>query len=432
MLLKRVQLGFIHLAVAMTLVPINSTLNRVMIKELGIAATIVAILASLPYLFSPLQVAIGSYSDRHPVLGFRRSPYILLGLLLCVGGLVISPQIAFLMASNPVLGLMSAGLAFGAWGMGYNLSSVSYLALAAELSSEKERGKTIAIMWFMMIVSIIFTAITISRMVEPYSPAVLQQAFWLIGLAALGIGLVGLIGLENRASLSPNNHSENYTFKEMAGVILKSRQATLFFWYLTLLLAAILGQDVLLEPFAAEAFGMSIQATTRITSVWGTAVLLTIIVAGFLERRVARKTVAQTGNLVALGGFLVILTGGLLASKSIFWSGVVLLGAGTGIATVANLALMFDLTLPGYAGLFIGAWGVSNALSRLTGTLMAGVIRDTVTNLTHNRVGGYLSVFGIEALMLVTAIFMLTRINVESFHKQVEAPSVVERIALAD
>jgi len=31
------QLGLIHLAVAMTLVPINSTLNRVMIKELSIA-----------------------------------------------------------------------------------------------------------------------------------------------------------------------------------------------------------------------------------------------------------------------------------------------------------------------------------------------------------------------------------------------------------
>ena len=54
MLRKRLQLGLIHLAVAMTLVPINSTLNRVMIKELGIAATVVAILAILPYLFSPL------------------------------------------------------------------------------------------------------------------------------------------------------------------------------------------------------------------------------------------------------------------------------------------------------------------------------------------------------------------------------------------
>ena len=136
MLRKRLQLGLIHCAVAMTLVPINSTLNRVMIKELGIAATVVAVLASLPYLFSPLQVAIGSYSDRHPILGFRRTPYILIGLVLCVGGLVASPQIAFLMSSAPGPGLLSAGLAFGAWGMGYNLGSVSYLALASELAQQ--------------------------------------------------------------------------------------------------------------------------------------------------------------------------------------------------------------------------------------------------------------------------------------------------------
>ena len=76
MIRKRIQLGMIHVAVAMTLVPINSTLNRVMIKELAISATLVALLASLPYLFSPIQVAIGSFSDRHPIVGLRRSPYI--------------------------------------------------------------------------------------------------------------------------------------------------------------------------------------------------------------------------------------------------------------------------------------------------------------------------------------------------------------------
>ena len=92
MLLKRLQLGLIHAAVAMTLVPINSTLNRVMIKELALSATLVAVLASLPYLFSPIQVAIGSYSDRHPLFGLRRTPYILLGLLFCVCLLYTSPS----------------------------------------------------------------------------------------------------------------------------------------------------------------------------------------------------------------------------------------------------------------------------------------------------------------------------------------------------
>ena len=429
---KRVQLGFIHLAVAMTLVPINSTLNRVMIKDLGISASVVALLASLPYIFSPLQVAIGSFSDKHPLFGYRRTPYIFLGLLLCVVGLAVSPQIAFLMAQNPVWGMLAGALAFGAWGMGYNFSSVSYLALASELSGEKERGRTIATMWFMMIVSIIITAIVISRLVEPYSNEALQRAFLMVSAAAFFIGMAGLIGLEKPASTLESSLAEHYTLKQMTAVIFASRQATSFFWYLTLLLAAILGQDVLLEPFAAQAFGMSVQQTTRITSVWGVAVLLTILLAGLLERFLPRKQVAQLGNISALAGFLLIIAGGLILSQPVFWIGVLVLGCGTGLATVANLALMFDLTLPEYTGLFIGAWGVSNALSRLIGTMLAGIFRDVFVNITGQQVGAYLMVFGMESVMLAMAIFMLVRIDVKDFHKQVVAPSVLERAATAD
>src|SRR5512145_2381217 len=130
MFLKRFQLGLIHVAVAMTLVPINSTLNRVMIKELAISATLVAILASLPYLFSPIQVAIGSFSDRHPLFGLRRTPYIVLGLLLTFLGVVVSPGVAFLLARDPWAGAAAGALAFGAWGMGYNFATVAYLSLA--------------------------------------------------------------------------------------------------------------------------------------------------------------------------------------------------------------------------------------------------------------------------------------------------------------
>src|SRR5690349_17242979 len=200
MFLKRFQLGLIHVAVAMTLVPIDSTLNRVMIKELSISATLFAILSSLPYLFSPIQVAIGSYSDRHPILGFRRTPYILAGLLLCVVSLILLPPVAFLMDKNFGLGVVAGIFAFGAWGMGYNLSAVSYLSLASELSGEKERGKTIATMWFMMIVSIILTAISLGHMVDPYTPAALIHAFQVIAASALPLGLLGLIRLEPRST----------------------------------------------------------------------------------------------------------------------------------------------------------------------------------------------------------------------------------------
>ena len=432
MFIKRFQLGLIHVAVAMTLVPINSTLNRVMIKELSISATLVAILASLPYLFAPIQVAIGSYSDRHPILGFRRTPYILVGLILCVIGLIASPQVAFLMDQNPGLGILAGVLAFGAWGMGYNLSSVSYLSLASEISGENGRGKTIATMWFMMIVSIIATAIGLSRMVDPYTPEALIRAFEYVAASALTVGLLGLIRLEPRSSSSSSNTaSESYSVKQMTSAITANPVARTFFVYLLLLLAAILGQDILLEPFGAQAFGMTVTQTTRITSIWGTFVLIAILIAGALEGRVAKKSIAQAGNLSALLGFVVIVISGITASKDIFYTGVTVLGVGTGLSTVANLSLMFDLTIPGMVGLYIGAWGFSNALSRLTGSILGGVLRDVVNQATGAALSGYLVVFSIEALMLFIAAIMLTRIDVNKFQKNVEEPSFVEKVALA-
>src|SRR5262249_53419857 len=148
---KIFRLGLIHAAVAITLVPINSTLNRVMISELGLAATLVALLVALPYLFSPLQVWIGGYSDRHPLLGYRRTPYIALGLLLCAGGAPLAPAAAFMMAGAGGLtpqSLLMGLLAFGAWGMGFNFATVAYLSLATDLAGEEHRARTVGVMWF--------------------------------------------------------------------------------------------------------------------------------------------------------------------------------------------------------------------------------------------------------------------------------------------
>jgi BCD family chlorophyll transporter-like MFS transporter len=431
MLRKRIQLGLIHVAVAMTLVPINSTLNRIMIKELALSATLVAVLASLPYLFSPIQVAIGSFADRHPLWGRRRSPFIVFGLLLCVLGVVFSPQAAFLMAAKFWPGLWLGLLAFGAWGMGFNFATVSYLSLASDLSGEKDRGKTIAVMWFMMISSIILTAIVLSRLVDPFTPQAMLRAFWLIGLAALALGGIGLINLEGRSLPSRAADKSRHSWGELASTVLANRQATLFFVYLTILLSAILGQDILLEPFGGEAFNMSVKATTRITSLWGTCVLLALIAAGFLESRMSKQSVAAWGGGTALFGFGLIALSGVLAHQKIFYGGVIILGLGTGLSTVSNLSLMLDMTTSGNVGLFIGAWGMSNAISRLLGSVLGGAVRDVVTQLLSNPVMGYVTVFGAEAAMLFGSLLLLRRIDVSAFRRQAEEPPLVERAALA-
>jgi MFS transporter, BCD family, chlorophyll transporter len=432
MMRRRLQLGLIHAAVAMTLVPINSTLNRVMIKELAISATLVAVLASLPYLFSPIQVAIGSFADRHPIMGRRRTPYIMMGLLLCSLGVIISPQVAFYIYEHFWTGLLVGVLAFGAWGMGYNLAAVSYLSLASEISGEKGRGRTIAVMFVIMITGIILTALALSRLVDPYTHEALIRAFLIIGLAALTLGLLGLIKLEDRMAAGKVAASENYPWSVMLGAIFKNRQARLFFWYLIILLTALLGQDILLEPFAAEAFHMAVTDTTRITSIWGGCMLVTLIIAGILEGRAQKRTVARIGGIIALSGFLLIVASGVFNHQGVFYGGVVLLGAGTGLATVSNLSLMLDMTTVGNVGLFIGAWGMANAASRLIGSVLAGAVRDLVTQVSHNMETGYLIVFSIEAAMLLISLIMLSQINVSAFKKDAEKIGVVERAALAN
>ena len=431
MFVKRFQLGLIHTAVAMTLVPINSTLNRVMIKELAVSATLVAVLASLPYLFSPIQVAIGSFSDRHPLFGWRRSPYILLGLLLCVFGVVLAPEAAFLLGERSLAGLGLAALAFGAWGMGYNLAAVCYLSLASELSGEAGRSRTIAVMWFMMIVGIILTAVGLSYLVDPYTAGALKRAFWIVGLGALVLGLLGLVRLEPR-SAEIKSKGDELSWLAMARVIKGNPQAAFFFWYLIILLAALLGQDILLEPYGGEAFGMTVRETTRITSLWGGMVLLAFIVAGALDGKLAKKTVARLGGWSAVIGFGLIAISGFLSNLGLFYSGIVLLGFGTGLSTVSNLGIMLDMTIAGSVGLFIGVWGMASAISRLMGSVLGGAVRDVITQISQSPLAGYIVVFASEGCFLLVSLIMLRKVNVLAFHEDSgDGPSMMEKTAIA-
>ena len=430
---KRIQLGLIHVAITITLLPINSVLNRIMIKELAISATLVAVLASLPYVFSPIQVAIGSFSDRYPILGWRRTPYIFMGLLLCVAGVIVAPQIAFLLAGNFWLGVLVGILAFGAWGMGFNFATVSYFSLATEISGEKGRSRSIAVMFFMMIVSIIATSLILSRLVESYDPAALISAFWAVGLAALVIGLLGLLGLEARNAELEETQGEQHTWGQMTKAILGNRQAALFFLYLILLLTAILGQDILLEPYAAEAFGLSVQSTTRITSIWGTFFLLSLVLGGALERRVNKFAQARLGAWLGIAAFGLIVLSSSLMSLNVFYGGVILLGLATGLATVSNLSLMLDMTTVGSVGLFIGAWGMASALARLVGNLLSGVLRDSATQLTGDAVLGYSIVFSIEIIFLLVSLYILRQVDVGVFQNSAsDQMSYSERAALAN
>ncbi len=422
------RLGLINVAVALTAVPIESTLNRIMISELRLPASLVALLIALPYAFSPVQIWIGSFSDRHPLLGFRRTPYTVIGLLLCAGGSALSPTAAFAMAENFWSGLPLGLLAFGAWGMGFNFATVSYLSLATDLSGEEYRARTVGVMWFMLIVGVIIAGVSLSRMLRDYTPAALFTAFYGVCGVALLIGIAALWGLEAR-DVEPAT-SERRSFAQMIATVAGTPQARLFFVYLVLLLVAILGQDVLLEPFAADVFGVPVEVTTRYTSIWGAALLVGLLTTSPLARRRGKPFAAAIGGaLVALGLVLIALSG-ILGMPVIFTPSLIVFGFGSGVSTAANLALMLDMTVPGQIGAFVGAWGVANSMARLLGTVLSGVTRDILTDLFDDRMPGYIIVFLLQAAAMAASLTLLPQISTVRFRREA-APSARELAALA-
>ena len=225
--------------------------------------------------------------------------------------------------------------------------------------------------------------------------------------------------------------SPRTSWKTYARVLTDNPQIKLFFVYLVLMLSAILGQDILLEPFGGEAFLLSVSATTRITSIWGGCVLVALLLAGLLEGRVGKRRVAFWGALGAMLAFSLIALSGFVTMKSLFYFGVILLGLSTGLATVSNLSLMLDMTTVGNVGLYIGTWGMANALARGAGAVVTGAVRDTVTALTQNQLAGYGLVFILEAVVLAISLLLLSRIDVGAFRRNAEGMGKVEQIAIA-
>lgn len=428
---KNIRLGLLHIAVAITFVAINGVLNRIMIHDLGILSTVVAGLVVLPYVLSPAQVWMGQYSDTHPLWGYRRTPYILFGILLCVGGMVLTPFAALLLAKNFLAGLGMGIVAFGLWGFGYNMAVVSYLSLASDLSTEAQRSRTIAIMWFMMITSIIISAITIGRALEPYSEAQLVRVFATAGGVALLLAILGLIGLEPFFVLQKGEQVQSRTSQRLAiQAVVGNPQARLFFIYFVLLMVAILGQDVLLEPFGAHTFAMSVQETTQLTALWGSTTLIALLVYGVgLSRWISKKQGATMGGVIATVGLLLIATSGLWQMLALFRPGIAILGFGTGIATATNLGLMLDMTTTEQAGLYMGAWGVADALARGIGMLLGGIVRDMITWTTGNVGLGYITVFFIEAIFLLLSLALLAQIDAVRFRSS--QPTLLELAALS-
>jgi len=105
------RLSLFQVSVGITLVMLAGTLNRVMIVELNVSASLVSLMLAVPLVFAPLRALIGFRSDNHQsALGWRRVPYIWNGSLAQFGGFSIMPFALLVLAGQGESSVLPAWL----------------------------------------------------------------------------------------------------------------------------------------------------------------------------------------------------------------------------------------------------------------------------------------------------------------------------------
>ena len=122
-----VRLGLVQTALGGVVVLCTSTINRAMVVELALPATLPGLLVALHYAMQMLRPRMGHGSDS----GGRRTPWIIGGMaVLALGGAAAGLATA-IMQEHFALGVMLAATAFVMIGAGVGAAGTSLLTLLA-------------------------------------------------------------------------------------------------------------------------------------------------------------------------------------------------------------------------------------------------------------------------------------------------------------
>jgi BCD family chlorophyll transporter-like MFS transporter len=261
----------------MALVLLNGTLNRVMVLEMGQAAWLVSLMVSLPLLFAPLRALIGFRSDHHrSLLGWRRVPYIWGGSMTQFGGLAIMPFALIVLAdpsAGPAwLGPTAAALAFLLVGAGLHITQTAGLALATDLATDSDAPKVVALLYVMLLLGTIGSALLFSWLLADFSNLRLIKV---IQGAAIATMVLNTIALWRQESLHPSRTAPAHPAPDLPRQLARLHRApgarAACCWQSASAPPGFSMQDILLEPYGGEVLGMSVSATTGLSALWGPA-----------------------------------------------------------------------------------------------------------------------------------------------------------------
>ena len=440
-----VRLGLFNLGLGLMAVLTLAVLNRVMISELGIPATITGGILATSLFVSPARVWFGQLSDTKPLLGKHRTNYVLVGTAIFGLAVFLAVQVVWQIGNvveagggwqwnSQTIGWSALlGLIMAIYGLAVSCSSTPFTALLVDITEEENRSKLIAIVWSMLMVGIIIGAVSGGRIFDGIGAGIeegnipleslqppINLVFSLIPFLVFSLALVATWGVEKRYSRfnskTKTNRDDNVTIERAIKILTTSRQTGIFFAFLSILTVGLFLQEAILEPYGAEVFGMDIGDTTMLNAFWGTGILIGYGITGFkIIPVLGKQSTTRLGCiLVALSLGLIILSG-FTQQPIILKSTLVLFGAAAGVATVGGISLMLDLTAAKTAGTFIGAWGLAQAMSRGLATFAGGVILDIGKSIFGASLPAYGFVFLLQIAATVSSIFILSRVDVKEF-----------------
>lgn len=415
---RLLRLSLFQVTVGMALVLLVGTLNRVMIVELKVPATLVGVMLALPLVFAPLRALIGHRSDTYvSALGWRRVPYIFKGTMLQFGGFAIMPFALLVLSGYGEavdaprwIGLSSAALAFLLVGAGVHIVQTVGLALATDLVPEEDQPKVVGLMYVMLLLGMILSAFVFGLLLRDYTPGRLVQVIQ--GSAVVTLVLNGIAVWKQE----PRDRRRGEAPQRVVGFVTAWARLTQGPGVLRLLTVIAFGTagfgmaDVLLEPFGGQVMAMTVAQTTQLTVFLALGSLIGFGLASRLLGNGARPlAVAFAGALTGVPAFGLIILSASLTLPPMLSMATMLAGFGAGLFGHGTLTATMRSAPRDQIGLALGAWGTVQTTAAGVAIAVGGIIRDVLASAPAagaSAADPYIPVFGLEIALLLLALIV--------------------------
>ena len=420
---KLLRLALFQISVGMATVLLTGTLNRIMIVELAVPAWLVGLMVSLPVVFAPFRALIGYKSDTHrSVLGWKRVPYIWFGTMMQFGGFAIMPFALLLLSGDTtgpmIYGQLGAGLAFLLVGAGLNTTQTAGLALANDLAPEEVRPRVVALLFTMLLVGMVGSAVAYSLILKTFNEIRLIQLIQGVALLTIVFNGIALWQMEPRRREGEDQAQEkSLDFKDAWARLNRLPGFGRLMVVVGLGTAAFNMQDILLEPFGGQIFGLAVGQTTLLMAVLAGGMLIGFILSEqLLNQRIDAMKVSSIGLLVGIISFGVVVLSPLAAAVGLFRSGCFGVGIGAGLFAVGTLTATMGLANTGMSGILLGTWGGAQATCAGLSIAFSGAARDLLSKAAMSGTfgsalidpaTGYIVVFILEIALLFATLMIV-------------------------